>query len=136
MSTIGNNLNLNSANYSHKANNSLQKVNNNIADETEKLSTGKSVNKIEQDAVSYISAKKLDGSIAGLEQSLQDTSSSRMEDFMSDSLIAHSSTRSTLIDTDFAKAQAEQIRNTIIQESSTSALAQANLSAQSVLSFI
>ena len=127
MNTIGNNL---------QAQNTLNKVNREVANQQEKLSTGKSINKAEDDAVSYIASKKVDSNVAAQEQALQYASSPAEEDALSESIIANSSTRSALIDTDFAKEQAESIRQKIMQDTTTAAMAHGNLDAASVLKFL
>mgnify|MGYP001279083520 CR=1 FL=1 len=127
MNTIGNNF---------QAQNSLTQVNRDVANQQEKLSTGKSINKAEDDAVSYIASKKVDSNVAAQEQALQYASSPAEEDALSESIIANSSTRSALIDTDFAKEQAESIRQKIMQDTTTAAMAHGNLDAASVLKFL
>lgn len=127
MNTIGNNF---------QAQNSLNQINRDVANQQEKLSTGKSINKAEDDAVSYIASKKVDSNVAAQEQALQYASSPAEEDALSESIIANSSTRSALIDTDFAKEQAESIRQKIMQDTTTAAMAHGNLDAASVLKFL
>lgn len=127
MNTIGNNF---------QAQNSLNQINREVANQQEKLSTGKSINKAEDDAVSYIASKKVDSNVAAQEQALQYASSPAEEDALSESIIANSSTRSALIDTDFAKEQAESIRQKIMQDTTTAAMAHGNLDAASVLKFL
>ena len=127
MNTIGNNL---------QAQNSLHSVNRDIANQQEKLSSGKSINKAEDDAVSYISSKQLESTIAGQEQALAAATTAREEDQLSESIIAHSSANSRLIDTDMAKAQSESIRQKIMQDTTTAAMSHGNLNAASVLKFL
>ena len=127
MNTIGNNL---------QAQNSLHSVNRDIANQQEKLSSGKSINKAEDDAVSYISSKQLESTIAGQEQALAAATTAREEDQLSESIIAHSSANSMLIDTDMAKAQSESIRQKIMQDTTTAAMSHGNLNAASVLKFL
>lgn len=58
------------------------------------------------------------------------------EDTLSESISATESAKSRILDTDFAKEQSESIRLQILQQTATSALAQANNGPQSVLGFI
>ncbi|MEO1022494.1 MAG: flagellin, partial [Bacteroidota bacterium] len=58
------------------------------------------------------------------------------EETISESITATSSARSRIMDTDFAKEQSRSVRLQILQQTATSALAQANNGPQSVLSFI
>jgi flagellin len=55
---------------------------------------------------------------------------------LSQSISANSSAVSRIMDTDFAKAQSESVRLQILQQTATSALAQANNGPQSVLGFL
>jgi len=55
---------------------------------------------------------------------------------LSQSISANSSAASRIMDTDFAKEQSESIRLQILQQTATSALAQANSGPQSVLGFL
>jgi flagellin len=55
---------------------------------------------------------------------------------LSQSISANSSAVSRIMDTDFAKAQSESVRFQILQQTATSALAQANNGPQSVLGFL
>ncbi|MCC5924956.1 MAG: flagellin [Bacteroidetes bacterium] len=55
---------------------------------------------------------------------------------LSQSISANSSAASRIMDTDFAKEQSESIRLQILQQTATSALAQANAGPQSVLGFL
>ncbi|MCC5924957.1 MAG: flagellin [Bacteroidetes bacterium] len=55
---------------------------------------------------------------------------------LSQSISANSSAASRIMDTDFAKEQSESIRLQILQQTATSALAQANNGPQSVLGFL
>ncbi|MCW9705342.1 flagellin [Fodinibius salsisoli] len=58
------------------------------------------------------------------------------EQTLSESVSANESAKSRIMDTDFAKAQSESVRLQILQQTATSALAQANNGPQSVLGFI
>jgi flagellin len=58
------------------------------------------------------------------------------EQTLSESISANESAKSRIMDTDFAKAQSESVRLQILQQTATSALAQANNGPQSVLGFI
>lgn len=58
------------------------------------------------------------------------------EETLSESISANESAKSRIMDTDFAKAQSESVRLQILQQTATSALAQANNGPQSVLGFI
>ncbi len=58
------------------------------------------------------------------------------EETLSESISATESAKSRILDTDFAKEQSESIRLQILQQTATSALAQANNGPQSVLGFI
>ena len=58
------------------------------------------------------------------------------EDVLSESISATQSAKSRILDTDFASEQSESIRLQILQQTATSALAQANNGPQSVLGFI
>ncbi|MEX0679744.1 MAG: flagellin [Balneolales bacterium] len=55
---------------------------------------------------------------------------------LSQSISANQSAVSRIMDTDFAKEQSESIRLQILQQTATSALAQANMGPQSVLGFL
>ncbi|MCC5913831.1 MAG: flagellin [Balneolaceae bacterium] len=55
---------------------------------------------------------------------------------LSESISANSSAASRIMDADFAKEQSESVRLQILQQTSTSALAQANMGPQSVLGFL
>lgn len=107
--------------------NSLNSVNKDLAAQTTKVSTGKSVNSAEEDAVSISKSAKLQGQMAAYEQSLSTADSASKEDQIGESLVALASANSTVIDTDMAKEQSEQIRLKIQQEMTTAALSQANL---------
>lgn len=61
---------------------------------------------------------------------------SMREQTLSESISANESAKSRIMDTDFAKAQSESVRLSILQQTATSALAQANNGPQSVLGFI
>ena len=58
------------------------------------------------------------------------------EDTLSESISATQSAKSRIMDTDFAKEQSESVRLQILQQTATSALAQANNGPQAVLGFI
>ncbi len=58
------------------------------------------------------------------------------EDILSESISATESAKSRILDTDFANEQSESIRLQILQQTATSALAQANNGPESVLGFI
>jgi flagellin len=64
------------------------------------------------------------------------SSLSLREDTLSESISATESAKSRIMDTDFAKEQSESVRLQILQQTATSALAQANNGPQSVLGFI
>jgi flagellin len=64
------------------------------------------------------------------------SSLSLREDTLSESISASESAKSRIMDTDFAKEQSESVRLQILQQTATSALAQANNGPQSVLGFI
>ncbi|NGP90274.1 flagellin [Fodinibius halophilus] len=58
------------------------------------------------------------------------------EEALSQSISANESAKSRIMDTDFAKAQSEKVRLSILQQTATSSLAQANNGPQSVLGFL
>lgn len=58
------------------------------------------------------------------------------ENTLSQAISSNSAASSRIMDTDFAKAQSESIRLQILQQTATSALAQANNGPQSVLGFL
>jgi flagellin len=58
------------------------------------------------------------------------------ENTLSQAISANSSAVSRIMDADFAKEQSESVRLQILQQTSTSALAQANMGPQSVLGFL
>jgi len=64
------------------------------------------------------------------------SSLSTREVTLSQSISANSSASSRIMDADFAKEQSESVRLQILQQTSTSALAQANMGPQSVLGFL
>ncbi len=64
------------------------------------------------------------------------SSLSLREETLSESISATESAKSRILDTDFAKEQSESVRLQILQQTATSALAQANNGPQSVLGFI
>ena len=58
------------------------------------------------------------------------------EETLSESILANESAKSRILDTDFAREQAESVRLQILQQTATSALAQANSGPQAVLGFL
>ncbi len=64
------------------------------------------------------------------------SSLSLREDTLSETISSTESAKSRIMDTDFAKEQSESVRLQILQQTATSALAQANNGPQSVLGFI
>ncbi len=64
------------------------------------------------------------------------SSLSLREDTLSESISSTESAKSRILDTDFAKEQSESVRLQILQQTATSALAQANNGPQAVLGFI
>lgn len=123
-----NNINsFNSSLYPKKYVDSLNKINQGINNQNEQLSTGKSVNRAEEDSVSISKSAKLSGKVAEVTQMMGSSSSGRLEEFYGESLVSLASANSTVIDTDMAKAQSESIRNMILQETATASMAQANL---------
>ncbi len=64
------------------------------------------------------------------------SSLSTREVTLSQSISANSSASSRIMDADFAKEQSDSVRLQILQQTSTSALAQANMGPQSVLGFL
>ena len=88
---------------------------------------------------SFIGA--VDDAITTMSQNVNDigitqSSLSVREETLSQSISANESAKSRIMDTDFAKAQSESVRLQILQQTATSALAQANNGPQSVLGFI
>ncbi|MEO1023660.1 MAG: flagellin [Bacteroidota bacterium] len=88
---------------------------------------------------SFIAA--VDGAIDAMSERVNDigitqSSLSVREETLSESISANESAKSRIMDTDFAKEQSESVRLQILQQTATSALAQANSGPQSVLSFI
>lgn len=67
---------------------------------------------------------------------IKQSSLSLREDTLSESISANESAKSRILDTDFAREQSESVRLQILQQTATSALAQANNGPQSVLGFI
>lgn len=67
---------------------------------------------------------------------IKQNSLSLREDTLSESISANESAKSRILDTDFAREQSESVRLQILQQTATSALAQANNGPQSVLGFI
>jgi flagellin len=83
----------------------------------------------------------VDGAIEGMndrvnEIGMTQSSLSTREVTLSQSISANSSASSRIMDADFAKEQSESVRLQILQQTSTSALAQANMGPQSVLGFL
>ncbi len=115
---------------------SLHRINKNIVDTGEQLSTGEKVNKAEDAAATYISSVKSKGQIAALEAESMLAQSDREEDFNAASIKSLSSANSQIIDTDMAKAQSEIIRQKILQESTTAMFAQANIEIGSALKLV
>ncbi len=64
------------------------------------------------------------------------SSLSLREETLAESISANESAKSRIMDTDFAKEQAESVRLQILQQTATSALAQANNGPQAVLGFL
>jgi len=64
------------------------------------------------------------------------SSLSTREETLSQSISANQSAKSRIMDADFAKEQSESVRLQILQQTATSALAQANMGPQSVLGFL
>jgi len=88
---------------------------------------------------SFLSA--IDGAIENMADRVNDigvtqSSLTLREVTLSQSISANSSAASRIMDTDFAKEQSESIRLQILQQTATSALAQANSGPQSVLGFL
>jgi len=88
---------------------------------------------------SFIDA--IDGAIGEMndrvnEIGMTQSSLSIREVTLSQSISANSAAASRIMDADFAKEQSESIRLQILQQTSTSALAQANMGPQSVLGFL
>ncbi|MEO1023808.1 MAG: flagellin [Bacteroidota bacterium] len=87
----------------------------------------------------FISA--IDTAIDGMSDRVNDigitqSSLTVREETLSESISANESAKSRIMDTDFAKEQSESVRLQILQQTATSALAQANNGPQSVLSFV
>ena len=83
----------------------------------------------------------VDSAIGGMNDRVNDigmaqSSLSTREVTLSQSISANSSAASRIMDADFAKEQSESVRLQILQQTSTSALAQANMGPQSVLGFL
>jgi flagellin len=83
----------------------------------------------------------VDGAIDSMAERVNDigiaqSSLSVREVTLSQSISANSSAASRIMDADFAKEQSESVRLQILQQTATSALAQANMGPQSVLGFI
>ena len=123
-----NNINsFNSSLYPKRYVDYLNKIKQGTNNQNEQLSTGKSVNRAEEDSVSISKSAKLSGKVAEVTQMMGSSSSGRLEEFYGESLVSLASANSTVIDTDMAKAQSESIRNMILQETATASMAQANL---------
>lgn len=133
-----NNINnsFNSSLYPKRYVDSLNKVNQGINNQNEKLSTGKSVNSAEEDSVSISKSAKLTSKVAEITQMMGSSSSGRLEEFYGESLVSLASANSTIIDTDMAKAQSESIRNKILQETTIATYAQANVEMGQVLNVL
>jgi flagellin-like hook-associated protein FlgL len=133
-----NNINnsFNSSLYPKRYVDSLNKVNQGINNQNEKLSTGKSVNSAEEDSVSISKSAKLSSKVAEITQMMGSSSSGRLEEFYGESLVSLASANSTIIDTDMAKAQSESIRNKILQETTIATYAQANVEMGQVLNVL
>lgn len=67
---------------------------------------------------------------------IRQASLSVREETLSEAISANSGARSRIIDTDFAKEQSRSVKLQIMQQTSTAALAQANMGPQSVLGFL
>jgi flagellin len=67
---------------------------------------------------------------------ISQSSLSVREETLSESISANESAKSRIMDTDFAKEQANSVKLQILQQTATSALAQANNGPQSVLGFL
>jgi flagellin len=67
---------------------------------------------------------------------IKQASLSVREETLSEAISANSGARSRIIDTDFAKEQSRSVKLQIMQQTSTAALAQANMGPQSVLGFL
>lgn len=83
----------------------------------------------------------IDGAISSMSErvsgiGIAQSSLSVREGTLSQSISANSSAVSRIMDADFAKEQSESIRLQILQQTATSALAQANMGPQSVLGFL
>ena len=106
---------------------SLNSINKDLANQNEKISTGKKVNSAEKDSISISKSAKLRSQIVSMEQTLASTHSEMKEDRLANELISLASANSTIIDTDMAKEQSENIRQFILQNTATASMAQANL---------
>ena len=83
----------------------------------------------------------IDGAISSMSQRVNNigiaqSSLSVREVTLSQSISANDSAVSRIMDADFAKEQSESVRLQILQQTATSALAQANMGPQSVLGFL
>ena len=107
---------INNSFNSRKAVYSLNSINKDIANQNEKLSTGKKVNSAEKDSISISKSAKLRSQIVSMEQTLASTHSEMKEDRLANELIALASANSTIIDTNMAKEQSENIRQCILQK--------------------
>jgi flagellin len=83
----------------------------------------------------------VDGAIDAMSDRVNDigitqSSLSVREETLSESISSNESAKSRIMDTDFAKEQSQSVRLQILQQTATSALAQANMGPQSVLGFL
>ncbi|MGB0347913.1 MAG: hypothetical protein ACPGGA_10535, partial [Balneolaceae bacterium] len=84
-----NNINsFNSSLYPKRYVDSLNKINQGINNQNEQLSTGKSVNRAEEDSVSISKSAKLSGKVAEVTQMMGSSSSGRLEEFYGESLVS------------------------------------------------
>lgn len=102
---------------------SLNSINKDLANQNEKISTGKKVNSAEKDSISISKSAKLRSQIVSMEQTLASTHSEMKEDRLANELISLASANSTIIDTDMAKEQSENIRQFILQKTATASMA-------------
>ena len=118
---------INNSFNSRKAVHSLNSINKNLANQNQKLSTGKKVNSAEKDSISISKSAKLRSQIVSMEQTLASTHSEMKEDRLANELISLASANSTIINTNMAKEQSEKIRQCILRKTATASMAQANL---------
>ncbi len=114
----------------------LHRINKNIVETGEQLSSGEKVNKAEDAAATYVSSIKTKGQIAALEAESSLSTSDGDQEANAAKINALSSANSRIIDTDMAKAQAEKIRQQILQDSTTAMFAQANMDIGSALKMV